>query len=38
MAVRMGTQTVRLDSKPRIISAYNIVGPKEGRWTFKGLF
>ncbi len=31
MGRRIGTQTVEIESKPRIISTYNIVGPKEGQ-------
>ncbi|ARC84520.1 stage V sporulation protein AD [Clostridium argentinense CDC 2741] len=38
MAVRMGIQTVSLDSKPRIISTYNVVGPKEGDGPLKDYF
>lgn len=38
MARRMGTQTVELSSKPRIIGAYTIVGPKEGKGPLKSYF
>jgi stage V sporulation protein AD len=31
MGRRIGVQTVEIQSKPRIISTYNIVGPKEGK-------
>ncbi|MGK0467773.1 stage V sporulation protein AD [Clostridium sp.] len=31
MGRRIGAQTVEIESKPRIISTYNIVGPKEGQ-------
>ncbi len=34
----MGTQTVKIESKPRIISTYNIVGPKEGLGPLKEYF
>ena len=35
---RLGTQTIKLSSPPSIISAYSIVGPKEGEGTFKDYF
>nr|WP_246582846.1 stage V sporulation protein AD [Clostridium mobile] len=34
----MGKQTIRIDSKPRIISAFSIVGPKEGEGPLKDYF
>ena len=38
MAVRIGKQTVKLESKPRIISTYTVVGPKEGQGPLKDEF
>ncbi|GAA0078741.1 stage V sporulation protein AD [Clostridium sp. CTA-5] len=35
---KIGSQTVRLDSPPKIISAYSIVGPKEGDGPLKESF
>ncbi|MDZ5252996.1 stage V sporulation protein AD [Clostridium sp. LIBA-8841] len=35
---RVGKQTVKLESKPRIISTYSIVGPKEGDGPLKEYF
>ncbi|NSJ93125.1 stage V sporulation protein AD, partial [Coprococcus sp. MSK.21.13] len=30
MSKKIGKQTLKLDTKPRLISTYSIVGPKEG--------
>ncbi|MBX4259949.1 stage V sporulation protein AD [Clostridium estertheticum] len=38
MGRRIGLQTVEIESKPRIISTYNIVGPKEGQGPLKEYF
>ncbi len=38
MGRRLGLQTVEIESKPRIISTYNIVGPKEGHGPLKEYF
>ena len=38
MGRRIGIQTVEIESKPRIISAYNIVGPKEGERPLREYF
>lgn len=38
MNKRVGKQTVKTDSKPRIISAYSVVGPKEGEGPLKDYF
>lgn len=38
MTKRIGKQTVILDSKPRIISTYSVVGPKEGEGPLKDYF
>ncbi|WP_291636708.1 stage V sporulation protein AD [Clostridium sp.] len=38
MGRRIGLQTVEIESKPRIISTYNIVGPKEGKGPLKEYF
>jgi stage V sporulation protein AD len=38
MGRRIGTQTVEIESKPRIISTYNIVGPKEGQGPLSKYF
>lgn len=38
MARRIGIQTVELFSKPKIISAFSIVGPKEGEGPLKDYF
>ncbi|MEW9095104.1 MAG: stage V sporulation protein AD [Clostridiaceae bacterium] len=38
MIKKMGKQTIRIDSKPRIISAFSIVGPKEGEGPLKDYF
>lgn len=38
MGRRIGLQTVEIESKPRIISTYNIVGPKEGQGPLKDYF
>lgn len=35
---RVGKQTIKLESKPRIISTYSIVGPKEGDGPLKDYF
>ncbi|EGT3615861.1 stage V sporulation protein AD [Clostridium perfringens] len=35
---RVGKQTIKLESKPRIISTYSIVGPKEGEGPLKEYF
>ncbi|ELC8441945.1 stage V sporulation protein AD [Clostridium perfringens] len=35
---RVGKQTIKLESKPRIISTYSIVGPKEGDGPLKEYF
>lgn len=32
------TQTIKFKNKPRIISGYSVVGPKEGEGTFKDYF
>lgn len=38
MSKRVGKQTVRLDSKPRIITTTSVVGPKEGKGPLKDYF
>ncbi|MGH4119851.1 stage V sporulation protein AD [Clostridium sp.] len=38
MGRRIGDQTVEIESKPRIISTYNIVGPKEGQGPLSKYF
>ena len=38
MGRRIGLQTVEIQSKPRIIGTYNIVGPKEGNGPLKEYF
>ncbi|MCM8711300.1 stage V sporulation protein AD [Clostridium sp. SYSU_GA19001] len=38
MNKRVGKQTIRTDSKPRIISTYSVVGPKEGEGPLKDYF
>lgn len=38
MGRRIGLQTVEIQSKPRIIGTYNIVGPKEGHGPLKEYF
>jgi len=38
MGKRIGAQTVEIESKPRIIGTYNIVGPKEGQGPLKEYF
>ncbi|GAA0718461.1 stage V sporulation protein AD [Clostridium malenominatum] len=38
MIKKVGKQTIRIDSKPRIISAFSIVGPKEGEGPLKDYF
>lgn len=38
MGRRIGIQTVEIQSKPRIIGTYNIVGPKEGQGPLKEYF
>lgn len=38
MTKRVGEQTVRLDSKPRIIATTSVVGPKEGDGPLKDYF
>ncbi|MCY6483589.1 stage V sporulation protein AD [Clostridium aestuarii] len=38
MTKRIGKQTVRLDSKPRIIKTTSVVGPKEGEGPLKDYF
>ncbi|AYD39815.1 stage V sporulation protein AD [Clostridium fermenticellae] len=38
MNKRLGDQTVRIESKPRIISTASVVGPKEGKGNFKDYF
>lgn len=38
MTKRVGKQTVRLDSKPRIIATTSVVGPKEGEGPLKDYF
>ncbi|AAK80260.1 stage V sporulation protein AD [Clostridium acetobutylicum] len=38
MKKRLGSQTARIDSKPRIVSAVSMVGPKEGRGPLKDYF
>jgi stage V sporulation protein AD len=38
MGRRIGLQTVEIESKPRIISTYNIVGPKEGQGPLREYF
>ncbi len=35
---RIGKQTIFLESKPRIISTFSIVGPKEGKGPLKNFF
>lgn len=38
MGKRVGKQTIKLDSKPKIISAYSVVGPKEGEGPLSDYF
>lgn len=38
MKKRLGSQTVKIESKPRIISAASVVGPKEGQGPLKDYF
>lgn len=38
MSKRLGKQTVMLSTKPRIISAFSVVGPKEGKGPLKDYF
>lgn len=38
MAFRLGKQTVKLENKPRILSTYTVVGPKEGEGPLKSYF
>lgn len=38
MARRRGAQTAELESKPRIIATYSIVGPKEGKGPLRSFF
>ncbi|WP_315117539.1 stage V sporulation protein AD [uncultured Clostridium sp.] len=38
MIKKIGKQTMRIDSKPRIISTFSIVGPKEGEGPLKDHF
>ncbi|SKA88318.1 stage V sporulation protein AD [Clostridium sp. USBA 49] len=38
MNKRVGNQTIKTDSKPRIISTYSVVGPKEGEGPLKDYF
>lgn len=38
MTKRVGMQTVKIESKPRIISTYSIVGPKEGKGPLNEYF
>lgn len=38
MIKKIGKQTMRIDSKPRIISTFSIVGPKEGEGPLKEHF
>lgn len=38
MGKRLGKQTVEIESKPRIISTYSIVGPKEGKGPMSQYF
>ncbi|AGK97843.1 stage V sporulation protein AD [Clostridium pasteurianum] len=38
MGKRMGKQTIKIESKPRIIATYSIVGPKEGEGPLKDYF
>lgn len=38
MGRRIGKQTIILENRPRIISSYNIVGPKEGEGPLKQYF
>jgi stage V sporulation protein AD len=35
---RVGKQSIKLDSKPKIISAYSVVGPKEGEGPLSDYF
>ena len=35
---RIGTQTIKLENPPKIISTYSIVGPKEGQGPLKEYF
>lgn len=38
MTKRMGKQTIKFQSKPRIIATYSVVGPKEGDGPLKDYF
>lgn len=38
MSKKVGKQTVRLDSKPKIISTFSVVGPKEGNGPLSEYF
>lgn len=38
MGRKIGIQTVEIESRPRIISTYNIVGPKEGQGPLREYF
>lgn len=38
MARKQGAQTAELESKPRIIGTYSIVGPKEGKGPLRSFF
>lgn len=38
MIKKIGKQTLRMENKPRIISAFSIVGPKEGEGPLKDYF
>ncbi|MGM8355665.1 stage V sporulation protein AD, partial (plasmid) [Clostridium perfringens] len=35
---RVGSQTIELKSKPRIIATYSVVGPREGQGPLKEYF
>lgn len=38
MTKKLGKQTVRIDTHPRLISTYSVVGPKEGQGPLKATF
>ncbi len=38
MTKKVGKQTLKMENKPRIISTFSIVGPKEGKGPLKDYF
>ncbi|WP_125152706.1 stage V sporulation protein AD [Clostridium rectalis] len=38
MSKKIGKQTLRIENKPKIISTFSVVGPKEGEGPLKGYF